>query len=324
MRLSAQDPRWGIIAQGVGATGGGSNENNPIDIEFSKDMNHLFVTTGGNQVHRIDGLGNLYSTRPTFETDAFFKAGNSPAATSMTSFSGGSGSIEGIGVNPSNADDIVLFKGSGGISRSENNATSASPSFSTLPSIGASLSVSPNTFDGIIDRNDPNVIVVGTTHGAFVTEDNGSSWTDASTGFTGTPVFEVRQSWRTWDEGNFKPGTVYLATYGRGIWSSETYLGTNDNDPQSGVNLDDFKTRLISYPNPATANTTVQFELAVGSDVTVNVYNLSGRLVHSAERKNMSEGTNEISIDVSSLATGTYIIKLNGGQQTASTKLIKQ
>ncbi|MCH2223907.1 MAG: T9SS type A sorting domain-containing protein [Crocinitomicaceae bacterium] len=320
LRLSTPDPRWGIIAQGIGSAGGFSNQPNPIDLEFSKDMNHLFVSTGGSQVHRIDGLGSLYSTNPTFETDAFFKAGNPPAATTMTSFSGGGGSIEGLGLNPNDPDDLVIFKGSAGISRTLSNATSGSPTLTTLGAVGTT---SPNIYDGIIDRDDPNILVIGTSHGAFVSENGGLTWTVASTGFTGTPVFEVRQSWRTWNEGNFKPGTIYIATYGRGIWSSDAYAETPENDPTS-VNIDNFKTRLSSYPNPANLSTNIQFELAATSDVTINVYNLSGHLVKSIKQKNMAKGTNEVPLNISDLSRGVYVVKFNAGEQVASTKLVKQ
>ena len=45
----------------------------------------------------------------------------------------------------------------------------------------------------------------------------------------GTPVLEVRQSWRSFDEGNSRPGEIYIGTYGRGIFSSSAYLDLNEN-----------------------------------------------------------------------------------------------
>ena len=67
LRLSATDQQWGIIVQGIG----GQNYNN-VDAEFSRDLNHLYISTGGGTVTRVDGLGSLYTSSPTFTEDAFY------------------------------------------------------------------------------------------------------------------------------------------------------------------------------------------------------------------------------------------------------------
>ncbi|MFK7787524.1 MAG: hypothetical protein AB8B56_20540, partial [Crocinitomicaceae bacterium] len=253
LRLSTQDQQWGIIAQGVGSIGTGSNQHGKLDIEFSKDLNHIYISRGATTILRLDGLGDQYISDPNFEQNAFYKDGVAPLATTTTTFNAG-GVSEGIGLNPSDPDDLIIFTGVGtnNIRRSL-NATSAAPTTSAVGSIAGAGS--PITYDGIIDREDDQVLVVGTSHGVFVSEDGGSTWEDGSIGFCGTPVFEVRQSWRTWDEGNFRPGEIYLGTYGRGIWSSSSYLSTGDisGGSGSGTPIDEFDTNLLPYPNPTTA-----------------------------------------------------------------------
>ena len=311
LRLSSTDQKWGIVAQGIG---GGSF--NTIDVEFSKDLNHMFISTGGSQVTRVDGLGSLYTSSPTFEDDAFVT--NSPVTT-VTTFNPG-GSVSGIHVNPSNPDDMITVSSSGSVKRSA-NATAASPSFTNLSAI---TSPSPMVYDGIIDRDDPNVIVVGTSHGAFVSEDGGTSWNDASIGFTGTPVYEVKQSWRTWNEGNYRPGEIYIATFGRGIWSSSSYLGVEDgNNNTNNVIKEAFRTNLKAFPNPTNASTTLSFQLENQSDVYVNVYNLSGRLVQTIKKSNLGSGTQLIQLDGNKLSTGTYIVKFQAGSVKETIKFVK-
>jgi hypothetical protein len=322
LRLSTQDPQWGIIAQGIG---GGLFNN--IDAEFSRDLNHLYITTGGSTVTRIDGLGSAYSTTPTFNNDAFFHiaggVSTAPNGTSKVTFSGG-GTAEGICVNPSDPDDVIVLTGFGtnNIKRFS-NATSATPTFTSVGSIAGSSS--PGSYDAIIDRNDPNIIVVGTSSGVFVTEDGGSTWEDGSIGFCGTPVFEVRQSWRSWNDGNFRPGEIYIGTFGRGIWSSASYLSTNDDydGGNNGTSIEEFDTNLFPYPNPTSASTSLSFELANVSDVTIQVYNLSGRLVKSIDKKNLNQGSQIIDIEGANLATGTYVVKMFAGKQQATTKFVK-
>jgi len=320
LRLSAQDEQWGVVAQGIG---GGTFNN--VDVEFSKDLNNIYISSGGSTVTRIDGLGSVYTSSPTFMEDAFHHDSSgvnlAPNATTKTTFNPG-GTIEGICVNPSDANDVVVLTGFGSnnIKRSL-NAASASPSFTNVGSIPGN----PGTYDAIIDRNNDQILVVGTSHGVFVTEDGGASWEDGSAGFVGTPVYEVRQSWRTWNEGNFRPGEIYVGTFGRGIWSSSSYLST-DNDITDGngeTSIDEFKTNLLPYPNPTTANTSVSFELANTSDVAIQVYNLSGRLVKSINKKNMSQGSQVVDLESADLAIGTYIVKLYAGKQKATTKFVK-
>lgn len=319
LRLSATDAQWGVIARGIG---GGTFNN--IDVEFSKDLNHLYIATGGSTITRVDGLGDRYTSDANFETDAFYDAnGNLPTGTSKVTFSAG-GNAEGIAVNPSDEDDIIVLTGFGSnnIKRSL-NATSGAPSFTNVASIAGSNS--PGTYDAIIDRDNPQIIVVGTSNGVFVTENGGTTWTDGSLGFVGTPVYEVRQSWRTWNEGNFRPGEIYIGTFGRGIWSTSSYLSTpeSNNNNNNGSSIEDFKTNLFPYPNPTSANTTLSFELANTSDVSIQVYNLSGRLVKTINEKNMAKGSRTIEIDGSDISTGTYIVKMTAGKQHATTKFIK-
>lgn len=311
LRLSAQSTNWVKVITGIG--------NGNIDIEFSKDLNHCYISAGTNGVWRLDSLGSIYTSDPDFKT----KVGYS-GATFTTPPSGTSkiqmitSDYEAIAVNPNNADDLILFAGFSGVMRRSSNATSAAPTFpTTIPSITTPAIA---CYDGIIDRDNPNILVVGTAEGVFVTENNGTDWLTASTGFEGTPVYEVRQSWRTWDEGNARPGEIYIATHGRGIWKSSTYLGIEENGNDANTEI---KNKLKMYPNPTMDNTTLVFNLDQTSDVTVNVYNISGMLVLSSSNKNVEAGAQEFVIDSSNLPKGTYIVKVNAGILNETAKFIK-
>jgi hypothetical protein len=241
-----------------------------------------------------------------------------PTATTITKIA--TQNYQGIAVNPSDADDIICFSGASGTNRRSLNATAGAPTFTALGGIPQS-GPNPACYDGIIDRNDSDIIVVGTSEGVYVSENGGADWTSASTGFEGVPVFHVRQSWRTWEEGNFRPGEIFIGTYGRGIWSSASYLGINNNGSSNGSDV--FKTKLKTYPNPTTDNTTLTFNLAEASTVTVNVYSISGILVKSVTKKNMDSGAQTLTIDGSDLQNGTYIVKFIAGKQNETVKFIK-
>lgn len=312
LRLAAADENWVIVAKGIG---GGLFSS--VDIEFSRDLNKCYVSAGSG-VWRIDNLGDIYTSDPNFETKAGYHGtglNTVPTATVRTKIT--NTNYEGIALNPNNSNDLVCFAGFGGSNkRSLNAGSSATPNFTTLPAIPGA----PACYDGIIDRDDSEILVVGTSEGVWVTEDGGGLWENASTGFEGTPVYEVRQSWRTWDEGNARPGEIYIGTFGRGIWSTTAYLGIGDNSSNNGS---DFKTKLKTYPNPTTDNTTLSFNLKENSNVTVQVYSITGRLVKTITEKNVSAGSQLLTIDSNELPNGTYIVKLIAGKQNDTVKFIK-
>lgn len=320
LRLSSSDVKWGIVAKGLGQLGAGTNEHHALDMKFSKDLNHLFITTGSTQLRRIDGLGSIYTSDEDFEAKAFHNGTTQPTGTVANTFSIG-GNLQGVAVNPNNADDIVLFRGTQQMRRSNNNATSASPTFSNVGNIAGSSS--PAAYDGIIDRENSDILVVGTSHGVFYTENGGTSWEDASAGFTGTPVFEVIQNWRPWDQGNFRPGEIYVGTYGRGIWSSSSYLNLPNNGGNNNDEVSTFEASLIAFPNPSAEVSNLKFDLNYSSDVTVKVYNLAGREMISVEKENMKSGTNTIPLNIENLTKGTYIVKLSAGKDKLTTKIMK-
>jgi hypothetical protein len=310
-RFSVTNPGWLCIAKGIG---GGTF--NSVDVEFSRDLNNCYISSG-NGVWRLNGLGSIYTSDPDFASKAGYvtqgATTTAPTGTTLTKIT--NTSYEGIAVNPNNANDLVCFAGFNGTNKRTNNATAANPTFTNLGAIVSGIA----TYDGIIDRNDPDILVVGTSNGAWVSENGGATWENASTGFEGTPVYEVRQNWRSFDEGNGRPGEIYLGTFGRGIWRTTQYLGTNNN---TGTPGGQFKTKLRTYPNPTRDNTTLAFELAQSGKVEVQVYAITGRLVWSKTMQ-MSDGSQEISIDGSDLPNGTYIVKFSSGKQTDTAKFIK-
>ena len=312
LRLSTTFVNWVCVAKGIGSGN--------IDIEFSRDLENCYVSAG-NGIWRIDGLGSVYTSDPAFNTKVAY-IGTGPGATTpsyTTATKITTTSYEGLAVNPNDEDDIVLFAGFNGVNKRSLNASTASPTFTSLGSI--ITGGQPGCYDGIIDRDDSDIIVVGTSSGVFVTENGGATWDNSSAGFEGTPVFEVRQSWRTFEEGNNRPGEIYIGTHGRGIWSSAAYLGIGDNNGNnSGAS---FKTKMKVYPNPTNHSTTLSFNLNKAGKVTANVYSVTGRLIKTVEENNVPAGENNLFIDGNDIPNGVYIVKFESGKQVESVKFIK-
>jgi hypothetical protein len=314
LRFSVAEPKWVRIAEGLGSAA--------MDLEFSKDLNHLFVKAGGSiasqtnnavgSIYRIDSLGSVYTSDPDFRLKVDLDEGAS--ATTETLVSGGS--YYGIGIDPNNPDDLVATQGFNGNVFRSSNATSASPTLTNVGSQGG-----PAFYDVIIDRDDSDILFAATYVGVSLSENGGATWTDVSDAqFAGTPSYHILQSWRTWEEGNKRPGAVFVGTHGRGIWSSDAVLNVSEENPVTAKKEPDFG--LEVFPNPSKYNSTLVVDLKESNKLDIQFYNISGRMVKRIEKTNAFVGRNEIVFSASDLPQGIYIIRVQSGKQIETTKYI--
>jgi hypothetical protein len=73
------------------------------------------------------------------------------------------------------------------------------------------------------------------------------------------------------------------------------------------------------YPNPAVNEVTIKFNTT--KDVAINLYDINGRLVIDTTFKTESSSFNQ-NINISNLATGVYVVKIESGDNTMFRKLV--
>jgi hypothetical protein len=97
-----------------------------------------------------------------------------------------------------------------------------------------------------------------------------------------------------------------------------------------GINIDNknlgYKI-LQNYPNPFNPTTVIKYNLEKNSFVTLNVYNVSGKLVRTLVNNLQQSGEKEIIFDGSNLSNGVYFYKINvnsidGNNYTQTLKMI--
>lgn len=76
-----------------------------------------------------------------------------------------------------------------------------------------------------------------------------------------------------------------------------------------------------NYPNPFSRTATVSFT-SKGGTVTLQIFDISGRLVRTVLQKDYSPGRHEVAIDRSGLAAGNYLYRLTNGSDQATKKMI--
>jgi Secretion system C-terminal sorting domain len=77
-----------------------------------------------------------------------------------------------------------------------------------------------------------------------------------------------------------------------------------------------------NYPNPFNPSTTIEFSLNKASNVSLNIYDINGRLVSKLiSSQYFAKGSYRVTFDASKLASGTYIYTIKNDSQELSKKM---
>ena len=76
------------------------------------------------------------------------------------------------------------------------------------------------------------------------------------------------------------------------------------------------------YPNPATTQAVIQFQLKKSSHTSIIVYDINGKAIRTILNENLDAGIHLQPINISGLIKGTYFIKLSTDEGIQSEKLI--
>lgn len=294
-------------------------------LEWSPDRNHLYVGTISGQLKRYSGFNSVYhaSDLPNLTSQVLISNGP-PISDIAVDYSAGTG-----GPDQDPASEMVLVtKSTYGTTDKvmvSMNAASASTSntFSSIWNIPAPLNRMP-VFTGVIEKSNPDIIIVGTEVGIFRTNNGGNTWTEENGGMMDrAPVFDLRQQYRDpWKVSN--SGIIYAGTHGRGIFNNTDFHmpTTGIDDDNVGLGDGSLLSNLMIYPNPMTTTGWVEFNLATTADVQVSIFNINGTMVNDFVSKNRPKGENHVQFDASRLTAGTYILMLQSNGELKTGKFI--
>lgn len=77
------------------------------------------------------------------------------------------------------------------------------------------------------------------------------------------------------------------------------------------------------YPNPTTGATTVNYSLKNSSDISVEVLDVTGKVVYSVAKDTKVAGQHSVNIDATAFKTGIYYVTLSSNEGKVTQKLIK-
>ena len=81
---------------------------------------------------------------------------------------------------------------------------------------------------------------------------------------------------------------------------------------------------LSLYPNPSSNEVTIGYSLNGLQDVSFGIYDMQGKIVREVEKPNKNAGKYILKIDISSLATGMYIVRMQTANGALYKKLLKE
>jgi hypothetical protein len=319
LNFNAQ-PRW--FRLGNAPNGGGAKGIEFAAGEHPEAGNHIFVAGWDAKLYRYSGLNDLWKHEG--------ECGTVDQVTRTEIMATGA-VVTGVAVDVNDPNHVVATVGGygnvgGGKVQETFNALDADPDWSNIWfASNNDLSKMP-IYDVVIDQGDASgqTILVGTEHGVWQTTDGGDTWTVENLGMVSnaddvaSPVFCMEQQWHMpmeWSQVT-NNGAIYAGTHGRGIFRSDTYLGTDEDLFSEAVD----QRNLLVYPNPAEGED-VTVQLGEGwTQPTLRLFDINGRPVRTVSPQATAGG--QVRISVGDLAPGLYIISAEEGRHTESTRVI--
>ncbi len=110
---------------------------------------------------------------------------------------------------------------------------------------------------------------------------------------------------------------AYFSVKGSGIKCSDIGdTSVDEIDVPRSVQL------YVNYPNPFNPTTTIRYDIPSEMNVNLTVYNVIGQRVATLVNEVKAGGQYEVHFDAANMASGTYIYRLETGQQTISRQMM--
>ncbi|MCX6226299.1 MAG: T9SS type A sorting domain-containing protein [Bacteroidia bacterium] len=309
------------------------NIDRVVELAFSNDGNHLFsavwdASDKNYKIYRVSNMENARDRRRTDTDTGFDPITGLPTYVETTATIGSfTQVVTCIAVDPTDPNNVLVSTGNWGnpnyiyLCR---NAITAEDKTENFTQVQGNLPQAP-VYSILYNTRDNNEVIVGTEYGVYSTSDiylsESPEWASENrSGMEIIPVFQLRQQ-RFQNKAEFgieNHGVVYAATFGRGLFSSNTFAskgGSSSSKLQEISNID-----VKITPNPVSDMAFVQYSTMNDSNINFQIYDLQGKLVKTINLPNQPAGANQLSIDAAAFAPGTYLIRMTAGTQQSSSK----
>ena len=309
----AKDPKWFKIAKVEG--------KDPIScLSVSNDLSVCWAGSQKGKLYRISNLQLANDSVTADVTSSMCIVSTQKLVNPLFS----NRNVTSISIAPDNSTVLVTlgnYKNSDYVFLTTNGLDS----LPVFHSVQGTLPTMP-VYTSLFEMSNPNKVILGTDFGIFSTDNISASspqWQYESNGIGNVPVVRLKQQTNqgTYYHRMHNYGIIYSATYGSGIFVDTTYYNPLGVNPISGSPLAANELRI--YPNPTTENVNISYKLENNSDIDIAVYDMTGKVVFYTALGRRQIGNHTESIDLSSIPSGTFLIRLSYSSGNAFGKVMK-
>ncbi len=254
-----------------------------ISQNFGSNLDNLKISPSNNQVMYTSRGPLIYKTEDGGATD-------------WVQLTTPGGVINSIAINPTNSNKIAVattnnnrvFVSVDGGATWENYKKNL-PNFSALALVW--------------DNNGKEGLYLGMDYGIYYIDNTFSDWQPYSNLLPNVQINEL--------DINNVTNSLYAGTYGRGLWASPLVEGT------AGVNEVISENSVSIYPNPASSLVTIGLPKSLNAEI--RIFDVTGKLVIYQAQALVNNNHN---VNISSLTSGVYFVRINSEEGTATKKLI--
>lgn len=253
-----------------------------ISQNFNGNLDNVKIAASNNQVMYASRGSFIYRTDDGGDTEWL-----------QLPFPGGT--INSIAIHPTKPNKVAVAVNAGTrIMVSDDSGATWVNYKKNLPDF-SSLAV-------IWDNNGKDGLYLGMDYGIFYIDDTFSEWQTFNNLLPNVMIneFDINKTTKT----------LYAATYGRGLWASPLVEST------AGIN--DVMAGAVSiYPNPATSEITIALTKSMNAEI--RIFDISGKLLVFEAQTLINSKHN---VNVSSLTSGVYFVRINSEEGSVTKKLL--
>lgn len=300
----------------------------PSALSISADGDVAYVGTTKGKLYSIKGISNAV-TKDLATVDSV-KVIVSAEILSDSIFNGQA--ITSIAIDPKDSDNVIVTLGNYG----NDDYVFHSTDGIEFKSVQNNLPKVP-VYSSLIE-NTSGLVMIGTENGLYTSEDM-TTWTPDGT-ISNVPVMEIKQQLLENHDNKYiylvdevgdvtsiefssitNKDIVYIATFGKGLFRCNDFVQKDGEDIQE--NISSVKSLEMNvYPNPVVNEATISFNVEETTNVSYQIYDLSGRMVQNATLGTYGQGSHTANFNVNNLTSGTYIIKVQAGTISNTSKIL--
>lgn len=238
--------------------------------------------------------------------------------------------LSAIAVDPQDPNRVaVAYAGYGGDNNAVQSFVYMTEAGNTTPQFGpitGTLSKEPiYSLKFVVDpASGESILLVGSESGLYSITDINSlgpiftaTWTnELGADFGKVPVYDIDvrlykssiHNEETQDFALVRDNTVFIATHGRGVWSTSNLVFPREANPTPGELIEQLAVNL--YPNPNQGQASLQLELPENGVLYYSITDINGRQLGAEQRVDLAEGRQEVALDLSRLSPGLYFVQV--------------